>query len=65
MDDGVVVDIGGIEFMLLFDEVIEELEVPVPNCAHSRTPVVEGHELVDEAGVVLVELDDFGGLLFL
>lgn len=62
MDNGVVVDVVDVERVVVLDEVVQELDVAVPHGEHGRAPVVEGPELVDEAGVVLEELDNFLGL---
>ena len=62
MDNGVVVDVVDVERVVVLDEVVQKLDVAVSHGEHGWAPVVEGPELVDEAGVVLEELDDFLGL---
>lgn len=65
MNHGIVVDVARIQIVFVLDEVVQEVEVAIPNRAHGGAPVVESSELIDKAGVVLVELDDFVGLFLL
>lgn len=54
-----------IHLVTLTDEIVQQLEVAVPDGKHHWRPVVRREHAIDELWVCLKELNDLLGLIFL